>query len=663
MKNWLILFLMLVAAISCSRTHEPENDLDYDSLKSSIITSTSLDSISFYWNSLEIFTEQLQLSSDLSRYYKKQKDSTNFYLWNSRFLDLSLLNGNTIETAEAYWDRASFNYTRNNYDSSYYYYIKASDIFYEMNDTLHTAAMLYSAGIMQMNLRDYLGGEVTTIRALKFYHQLGSDYGFYKCYNTLGVIHSSLGNFENSLHYHSLALDNAKKLSDSGYISSSHNNIAVLYRQNDEYNESIEFAMKGLDWDSLIHKDIELYARLIDNLAYSKFKLKVNDSNVFDLLEEARSIRDSIDDEPGLSVSNIHLAEYYIENNDSAIAKKILKDELIHAKENNSASDLIDALDLLGQIDSENSQKYLQRRIAISDSLIDIERKTQNKFARTQYETNKVIANNEQLASEKKLIIISGAIGLLLVSLIYFLNTQRIRVKKLRLERAQVKSNEEIYQLLISQQNHLEEGRRLEKNRMSKELHDSVLGKLFGIRFLLSSLNGQQGEAIEKQREQYLKDLENTEEEIREISHGLRDNNEVLKTSFYQIIQNFLEERKSIYSFNISLNIETGTFDLNEIPISYKINIFRILQEAIFNVEKYAKATGAKVSINVDKDEKYITLQVEDNGVGFDVNSVKKGIGLSNMQERTEEMGGRFKMTSRPSQTIVKVIIPIHYES
>jgi len=67
-------------------------------------------------------------------------------LWNSRFLDLSLINGNSIETAEAYWDRATFNYTRNNYDSSYYYYIKASDVFYEMNDTLHTAAMLYSAG-------------------------------------------------------------------------------------------------------------------------------------------------------------------------------------------------------------------------------------------------------------------------------------------------------------------------------------------------------------------------------------------------------------------------------------------------------------------------------------------------------------------------------------
>ena len=418
-----------------------------------------------------------------------------------------------------------------------------------------------------------------------------------------------------------------------------------------------------MQWDSIYQKDRELYARLVDNLAYSQFKLKKTGKEIFDALEDARAIRDSLGDESGLSVSNIHIGEYHIENGNIFRAKAILRDELIHAKKNSSASDLIHALDLLGQIDPENSQKYLQRRIAISDSLIDIERKTQNKFARTQYETNKVITNNEQLASEKKLIIISGIIGIFLVSLIYFLNMQRIRVKKLRLERAQVKSNEEIYQLLISQQNHLEEGRRLEKNRMSKELHDSVLGKLFGIRFLLTSLNGQQGEAIEKQREQYLKDLENTEEEIREISHGLRDNNEVLKTSFYQIIQNFLEERKAIYSFNISLSIKTGTFDLNEIPISYKINIFRILQEAIFNVEKYAKATGAKVSISVGKDEKYITLKVEDNGVGFDVDTVRKGIGLTNIKERTQEMRGSFNITSVPSQTIVKIIIPIHYES
>ena len=570
MKSWYFLFVLILIFISCYNDEDVNKaDISYDQLKNEIVNTKSKDSIQLYWNSIEIFTEQLQLSSDLSIYYKKQRDSTNFYLWNSRFLDLSLINGNSIETAEAYWDRATFNYTRNNYDSSYYYYIKASDVFYEMNDTLHTAAMLYSAGIMQMNLRDYLGGEVTTIRALEFYDQLGSDYGFYKCYNTLGVIHNSLQNFDNSLHYHSLALEYAQKLSDSGYISSSHNNISVLYQKNNEYNESIEFANKGLDWDSLIHKDIELYARLIDNLAYSKFKLKVNDSSVFDLLEEARSIRDSIDDESGLSVSNIHLAEYYIEQKESAIAKKILKDELIHAKKNSSATDLIDALDLLGQIDPENSQKYLQRRIAISDSLIDIERKTQNKFARTQYETDKVIATNQELTSEKKIIILVSAVGLLVISLIYFIIVQRTRVRKLRLEQAQVKANEDIYKLLIAQQNSLEEGRRLEKNRMSKELHDSVLGKLFGIRFLLSSLNSLSGQETEEQREKYLKDLEETEEEIRQISHDLQDRNEVFQSSFYQIVQNFLEDQNNIYSFKIDLHIETGTFDLDRIPISH----------------------------------------------------------------------------------------------
>ena len=230
-------------------------------------------------------------------------------------------------------------------------------------------------------------------------------------------------------------------MSDLNLIAASKNNLAVVYREHHDYEESVRLAKEGLQWDSIYQKDRELYARLVDNLAYSQFKLKKTGKEIFDALEDARAIRDSLGDESGLSVSNIHIGEYHIENGNIFRAKAILRDELIHAKKNSSASDLIHALDLLGQIDPENSQKYLQRRIAISDSLIDIERKTQNKFARTQYETNKVIANNEQLASEKKLIIISGVIGIFLVSLIYFLNMPRIRVKKLRLYRAQVKSN------------------------------------------------------------------------------------------------------------------------------------------------------------------------------------------------------------------------------
>ena len=661
MKNGLIyLFFLLISMIACDRVSSNKTVDRVDIIKEKIIDEPR--SKHTVWKSLSD-SVKIELASELSKYYRKKKDSSNFYLWNSHFLYLSQINGNSIETAEAYWDRANFNEYTSHLDSSYFYFIKAFEIFEGFGDQKHAASMLYSAGVVQRNLKDYIGGEVTTIDAIRIYENLNDNRGLYKCCNSLGIIHNNLNNFELSLSYHSIALEKAKEMSDLNLIAASKNNLAVVYREHHDYEESVRLAKEGLQWDSIYQKDRELYARLVDNLAYSQFKLKKTGKEIFDALEDARAIRDSLGDESGLSVSNIHIGEYHIENGNIFRAKAILRDELIHAKKNSSASDLIHALDLLGQIDPENSQKYLQRRIAISDSLIDIERKTQNKFARTQYETNKVITNNEQLASEKKLIIISGIIGIFLVSLIYFLNMQRIRVKKLRLERAQVKSNEEIYQLLISQQNHLEEGRRLEKNRMSKELHDSVLGKLFGIRFLLTSLNGQQGEAIEKQREQYLKDLENTEEEIREISHGLRDNNEVLKTSFYQIIQNFLEERKAIYSFNISLSIKTGTFDLNEIPISYKINIFRILQEAIFNVEKYAKATGAKVSINVGKDEKYITLKVEDNGVGFDVDTVRKGIGLTNIKERTQEMRGSFNITSVPSQTIVKIIIPIHYES
>jgi len=52
-------------------------------------------------------------------------------------------------------------------------------------------------------------------------------------------------------------------------------------------------------------------------------------------------------------------------------------------------------------------------------------------------------------------------------------------------------------------------------------------------------------------------------------------------------------------------------------------------------------------------------LEIEDNGVGFEVKTIKMGIGLSNIEDRTKEMGGIFKVISQSSGTLIKVIIPI----
>ena len=73
--------------------------------------------------------------------------------------------------------------------------------------------------------------------------------------------------------------------------------------------------------------------------------------------------------------------------------------------------------------------------------------------------------------------------------MIYIILAQRAKNKELKFAKQQQETNEEIYNLMLSQQDKVDEARALEKKRISEELHDGILGRLFGTRLSLDSLN------------------------------------------------------------------------------------------------------------------------------------------------------------------------------
>jgi len=79
-----------------------------------------------------------------------------------------------------------------------------------------------------------------------------------------------------------------------------------------------------------------------------------------------------------------------------------------------------------------------------------------------------------------------------------------------------------------------------------------------------------------------------------------------------------------------------------------KINFYRILQECFQNINKHANAT--QVFIKFEKSKTSIILNVQDNGTGFDFLKKKKGIGLSNMIERTKDSNGIMNVDSNPGK-------------
>lgn len=123
------------------------------------------------------------------------------------------------------------------------------------------------------------------------------------------------------------------------------------------------------------------------------------------------------------------------------------------------------------------------------------------------------------------------------------------------------------------------------------------------------------------------------------------------------IVQNLLEEQGKLFEPTITHTIDDG-IQWNSIDNMTKINLFRILQESLQNINKYAKARNINVSF--EKSGEMILLKITDDGVGFDVDSKKKGIGLQNMIARTKECDGVLEVKSKKDKgTTVSVSVPM----
>ena len=99
-----------------------------------------------------------------------------------------------------------------------------------------------------------------------------------------------------------------------------------------------------------------------------------------------------------------------------------------------------------------------------------------------------------------------------------------------------------------------------------------------------------------------------------------------------------------------------------ETPVIVATSVYRILQEALANVLKHARASTVDVALGFERER--VRLTVHDDGVGFDVDGTGRGYGLDNMRQRAEELGGTFELSSDPGRgTSVSVVLPIEEEA
>ncbi len=155
----------------------------------------------------------------------------------------------------------------------------------------------------------------------------------------------------------------------------------------------------------------------------------------------------------------------------------------------------------------------------------------------------------------------------------------------------------------------------------------------------------------------FIDGIQDIEKEIRNIAHDLNSNAFANKASFIAVVESFIKEQKSISSSKYHLEIDMS-INWEQIEGYKKIHLFRILQEAIQNIEKHAQAKNVIVSIL--KTENQLLLEIFDDGNGFSLKRKKKGIGLQNIFSRAKCCNGKAEVKSKENEgTTVIVRIPI----
>ncbi len=524
--------------------------------------------------------------------------------------------------------------------------------------------ILYKAYIY-FDVGEYVLAESETTKALKVFRKQDMIIEQYQCLVILAAVLNEQGNTHESIRYYKMAIAQAEKLRGVGYSENDVesykvlclHNMGAVYEKDKLYDKAI--LQYGLALSSpATKKNTIIYARTLNSIANAKL-LKRDFNGTKKMLYSALRLSDSLQDKQGVIFGNLHMGDYYIINKDTATAVKFYKKTYDGAKEINSNPEVLKALKALAATDIKNSPRYSANYIALNDSLQKVALQNRNKYARIEYESDQLQDQNTELLRKNSFIIGISVVVLLFVAAIFIIYYLNSRNKELILTQEQQKASEEIYQLMFEQQHKVEVARSEEKNRIAMELHDGILNNIYAVRLNLEFTNRKTDPDTIERRKEYIKELQALETEIRSVSHDLsRSATLVEGKDFGAMLYFMVISQKNNFNTEFEIALDKD-IDWDLISNTLKVNIYRIVQESLQNINKYSQAAHALVSISkIDNNQVLITIT--DDGIGFDVKRAAGGIGLKNLKKRSDALNGLFEIQSEKGKgATVKVQLSI----
>ena len=254
------------------------------------------------------------------------------------------------------------------------------------------------------------------------------------------------------------------------------------------------------------------------------------------------------------------------------------------------------------------------------------------------------------------------AIGLLAFYM-YLRQTQAVQTVNLREQEVLERERDRLEGLvrdrtatLSELANHLQQVREEERGHLARELHDELGALLTAAKLDVARLKSKI-DATAPDVSERLKHLTET------LNSGIALKRRIIEDLRPSSLSNLgltaaLEILTREYAERAGIDVETSLEPV-QLPDAAQLTVYRMVQEALTNIGKYAKAS--KVLVSVHGYPTHVAVQVRDDGVGFDPGTVRPtSHGLAGMRHRVEAAGGRLTLTSRPGNgTLLSAVLPL----
>jgi PAS domain S-box-containing protein len=198
------------------------------------------------------------------------------------------------------------------------------------------------------------------------------------------------------------------------------------------------------------------------------------------------------------------------------------------------------------------------------------------------------------------------------------------------------------------------EGQEKERLEIGKELHDNIGQQLTTIKLFLDLAKTTADEKTGQMVNQALRGITDVINEVRSMSRSLVP--PTLKDlGLIDSINDLIDSFRSTQS--LSIELDYFDFDEDQLPDNKKLALYRIIQEQLNNIVKHANARHVSIILRLTPNN--ILLQIKDDGKGFEIGKIKRGLGITNMSNRAEIFGGNVLLTSAPGEGCeVNVCLP-----